>query len=338
MAIQRVLITGANGFLGESLCRKFCLEGWETYGLVRSAEKAAGLLENEIIPLVGAPGDVGFLEEVKDVEFDVIISTTEDMVRYETHFADIIALVISASAAANRAGKKPLLLFTTGAKDTGPSGLVSSKNFVVTDESTIPRDPLPMHVTRYNTIQQVFNHAANFHAILTRPTLIYGRSASWYGTVLHQAATADEIVLYGSEDVVYHGVHVDDVADAYFLLATKVGPRGHGELYNIANDDYETLGAIAEAVSKQYGGKHTITFKPVESGKLYQELTGFSHAMSAEKLKRAAGWKQKKPGFIEGLKVYSASYNELVKKGDARALRIIEYQKLADVKTEDLPL
>ncbi|PNP50077.1 hypothetical protein THARTR1_09209 [Trichoderma harzianum] len=338
MAIQRVLVTGANGFLGESVCRKFCLEGWETYGLVRSADKAAGLLENEIIPLVGAPGDLGFLEQIKDVEFDAIISTTEDMIRYEAHFTDIIALVISVSAAANRAGKKPLLLFTTGAKDTGPSGLVSSKNFVVTDELTIPHNALPMHVIRHNTIQKAFDHATNFHAILVRPTLIYGRSASWYGTILHQAATGDQIVLYGSEDVVYHGVHVDDVAEAYFLLATKVGSRGHGELYNIANDEYETLGAIAEAVSKEYGGQHTITFKPVESGKLYQEITGFSHAMSAEKLKRAAGWKQKKPGFIEGLKVYSASYNELVKKGDARALRIIEYQRMADVKTEDLPL
>ncbi|KAL7904770.1 hypothetical protein GGI35DRAFT_462631 [Trichoderma velutinum] len=338
MATQRVLVTGANGFLGESVCRKFCLEGWETYGLVRSADKAAGLLENEIIPLVGAPGDMGFLEQIKEVEFDVIVSTTEDMIHYEAHFADIIALVISASTAANRVGKTPLLLFTTGAKDTGPSGVVSSKSFVVTDESTVPHNALPMHVIRHHTIQKAFNHAANFHAILARPTLIYGRSASWYGTILHQAATGKQMVLYGSEDVVYHGVHVDDVAEAYFLLATNVGSRGHGELYNIANDDYETLGAIAEAVSKEYGGNHTIIFKPVESGKLYQELTGFSHAMSAEKLKKAAGWKQKKPSFIEGLKVYSASYNELVKKGDARALRIIEYQRMANFKTEDLPL
>lgn len=338
MPVQRVLVTGANGFVGESVCRKFSLEGWETYGLVRSADKTASLLENEIIALVGAPGDVGFLEQIQHVEFDVIVSTTEDMFRYEEHFADIMALAVSASAAANRAGKKPLLLFTTGAKDTGPSGLVSSKSFVVTDESTIPHNAMPMHIMRHNIIQKAFAHTANFHAILVRPTLVYGRSASWYGPILHQAATGDQIILYGSEDVAYHGVHVDDVAEAYFLLATNVGSRGHGELYNVANDSYDTLGAVAEAVSKEYGGQHAITFKPVESGKLYQELTGFSHAMSADKLKNATGWKQKKPGFIEGLKVYRASYDELVKKGDVRALRMIGFLQMADVKTEDLPL
>ena len=51
--MERVLITGANGFIGSNLCRHFAASGYEVHGLVRRTSDLH-FLDGLSIPLVYA--------------------------------------------------------------------------------------------------------------------------------------------------------------------------------------------------------------------------------------------------------------------------------------------
>ncbi len=40
---MNILVTGANGFVGQALCKRMAADGWQVLGAVRSMEQTAGL-------------------------------------------------------------------------------------------------------------------------------------------------------------------------------------------------------------------------------------------------------------------------------------------------------
>lgn len=50
---MKVIVTGANGFIGLATAKALRRAGHTVYGLVRSQEKAKELVLNEIIPVIG---------------------------------------------------------------------------------------------------------------------------------------------------------------------------------------------------------------------------------------------------------------------------------------------
>ena len=75
MTQRTVLVTGANGYVGNAIAKAFARAGWRTYGLVRREGAVGDLARNEIQPLVGA-SDGGALNGLGDVTFDVVVSNT----------------------------------------------------------------------------------------------------------------------------------------------------------------------------------------------------------------------------------------------------------------------
>jgi NAD(P)-dependent dehydrogenase (short-subunit alcohol dehydrogenase family) len=76
MARRRVLVTGANGYIGNAAAKAFSGAGWKTYGLMRRMEDALNLTRNEIHPFIGSPVDSRFLDNVSAIIFDVVVSNT----------------------------------------------------------------------------------------------------------------------------------------------------------------------------------------------------------------------------------------------------------------------
>lgn len=77
MANKTVLITGANGFLGNAVARAFSLAGWKTFGLVRRQSAEADLWKHEVIPIIGSAASPAFIDSLPPI--DVIAATTEDL-------------------------------------------------------------------------------------------------------------------------------------------------------------------------------------------------------------------------------------------------------------------
>ena len=53
MTQKTVLVTGANGYVGNAVAKAFARAGWRTYGLVRREGAVGDLARSEIQPHVG---------------------------------------------------------------------------------------------------------------------------------------------------------------------------------------------------------------------------------------------------------------------------------------------
>ena len=322
MSPKTVLITGANGFIGNAAARYFALQGWKTYGFIRHEASASDLRASEVIPVIGSYSDPKTWTSIQHVMFDLIISTTEDNTAYEKHFNELMALFMFISKPANSRGKKPLVLFTSGNKDYGEAGLHNAPDMKWIEEDS-PLNPPSVLVPRCFTAPKVFGYPESFYAALIRPCMIYGRTGSYYTSILGQAALRDTIVMDGDPNVIWSGIHVDDVASAYFHIATKLDPPAiHGQVFTVSNDEYDTFQQLAEGLAKAYGGKQIIYQQP-EKGNIARELSGFSQALKSERLRTQTGWRPVKMGFLAGLEIYKTSFDEALRQKDPAVVRLV---------------
>ncbi|MCJ1327049.1 hypothetical protein MMC10_003715 [Thelotrema lepadinum] len=328
MPPKTVLITGANGYLGNAISRSFSQHGWKTYGCIRSATSAPPLAASEIIPVVGSYTDsTTWTPQLDGIVFDVLVSTIEVLTDYQTNFNSWMELFKYASKAANNAGRKPLLLFTSGNKDYGESGLHQSREPVQWFEEDSPLNPPEVLKPRATTAVTVFEsqYQEYFYPALFRPCMVYGRTGSYYAYFLGQAALTGSIIVGGSPDVIWHGVHVDDVAAAYFAVATKMGAKeANGKVFTVANDEYDTFRELAEGVARAYGGKRIEYGVVPEKGDMLLGLMGFSQALKSERLRSLTGWRPEHIGFLEGLEVYKAAFDAALEKRDPAVVNMLE--------------
>jgi NAD(P)-dependent dehydrogenase (short-subunit alcohol dehydrogenase family) len=115
---KTVLVTGANGYVGNAVAKAFARAGWRTYGLVRREGAVGDLARNEIQPLVG-PSNEGLLDGLGDVTFDVVVSNTEDRTDPSGHLAEVRLMLDKAVDRSEAAGRRPLVIFSSGCKDYG---------------------------------------------------------------------------------------------------------------------------------------------------------------------------------------------------------------------------
>ncbi|KAE8448086.1 hypothetical protein EG329_009851 [Mollisiaceae sp. DMI_Dod_QoI] len=257
---KNVLVTGANGYIGNAVARAFSRAGWSTYGLVRKESFLPNLAAQEIIPLLGSPSDTSFISglEEKGIVFDILVSTTEQITNYLPHFNDIVSLFRLLAQQSNEKRIRPLVIFTSGCKDYGMSPFVSSsiekEKAPHTEDS--PLNPPPVLADRTYGALKIFEQKDLFDAIVTRPTNVYGLSSSFYGLLFSFAEQAKQKGVWEIDehpDTILHAMHVDDCAEAYVALAECERSVVKGKCYNISAREFETLDDIAKALVKEFG-------------------------------------------------------------------------------------
>lgn len=259
--------------------------GWITWGLVRNAETRPALRADEIIAVLGSADDKHFVSKLDNQNrvfvFDVIVSVTEQNVDYASHFNNTIGLLRVLATVANRHGVRPLVLFTSGCKDYGMTGLHGSEGLAShTEESAL--NPPPFLADRASHAVKVFDHADLFDAVLLRPTSVYGYSSSYYGQIFDLAAKAAEkgvLEIAADQKTIMHATHVDDCAEAYVAIAEADREVVKGQCYNISGDRYETLEEVAIALVKEYNIADGVKFLPVKEEReldWLQLVLGFS--------------------------------------------------------------
>ena len=213
--------------------------------------------------------------------FDVIVSVTEQNIDYASHFNNTIELLRVLATVANRHGVRPLVLFTSGCKDYGMTGLHGFEGLAPhTEESGL--DPPPFLADRASHAVKVFDHTDLFDAVLLRPTSVYGYSSSYYGQIFDLAAEAAEkgvLEISADPKTIMHATHVDDCAEAYVAIAEADREVVKGQCYNISGGQYETLDEIANALVKEYNIAGGAKFLPVHAEKepdWLQLVLGFS--------------------------------------------------------------
>ena len=273
------------GKTGNAVAKAFVRAGWNTWGLVRNAETRPALRAEEIIAVLGSADDKNFVSKLDNQNrifvFDVIVSVTEQNIDYASHFNNTIELFRVLATMANRHGVRPLVLFTSGCKDYGMTGLYGSEGLAPHTEASALKPPLFL-ADRASHAVKVFDHTDLFDAVLLRPTSVYGYSSSYYGQIFDLAAKAAEkgvLEISADRKTIMHGTHVDDCAEAYVGIAEADREVVNGQCYNISGDRYETLEEVVNALIKEYNIAGGAKFLPVQEEReldWLQLVLGFS--------------------------------------------------------------
>ncbi len=218
---KSVLVTGANGYVGNAVAKAFRGAGWKTFGLIRNAEHASDLARHEIHPVIGSPVDPSFLDGVDKKVFDVVVSNTEDRNDPAGHFEHVEALLSRIGASGRNAGIRTLVMLTSGCKDYGKMGEKHGDADLRPHTEASPLVPPAALEPRASFGARLLAaDDAPYDATVLRPTIVYGSSSSLYGALFDLAERSGRVLrMVGDENAVMHSVHVDDCARAYVALA-----------------------------------------------------------------------------------------------------------------------
>tara|TARA_R110002012_G_scaffold252147_3_gene430900 strand:+ start:107924 stop:108922 length:999 start_codon:yes stop_codon:yes gene_type:complete len=268
MAKERVLITGAAGFLGSHLCDRFIKEGYDVVGMdnliTGSMDNIAHLMGNEnfefyhhdVSKYVHVPGDL----------------------KYILHFASPASPIDYL--------KIPIQTLKVGAHGThNLLGLAKEKNarILVASTSEVYGDPLvhPQTEDYYGNVNPigprgVYDEAKRFmesitmayhtyHKLETRIVRIFNtygpRMRLNDGRVLPafigQALRGEDLTIFGDGSQTRSFCYVDDLVEGIYRLLLS----DHAEPVNVGNPDEITISEFAEEIIKLTGTKQKVIYK-----------------------------------------------------------------------------
>jgi nucleoside-diphosphate-sugar epimerase len=297
--VKTALVLGANGFVGFGIAMGLSRAGFKVYGVIRQETYAQQLAQQEILPIVGDFEETSWTEKLGPI--DVIVNASQSKKDVDIWVENLLKLV---TKIAKKQTKKPLFIFTSGIYVYGDTGRTNEPDFHSVDEET-PYNPLPSAAFRIKTVERLLA-SEDFYTSVVLPGMIYGRGQSYYGIYIKQAETSDKIVAHTPPETVWHGVHIDDVADAYARIA-NLGEKAHGKKYNVAGDKYETIDEILKALVKHFGNKHEIVYVDPENKEAYLGLR-VSIWVNSDKIRRELGWAPRKASFTDGIEEYVSAW------------------------------
>ncbi|RAO73754.1 uncharacterized protein BHQ10_009766 [Talaromyces amestolkiae] len=319
--MPKVLVTGANGYIGNAVAKAFNRAGWTTYGLIRRAADASDLSQNEIYPIIGTPQDISLTENQEHCVFDVVVSNTEDWSDYDGHFRHVKAMLTHIGKRTwHITGVRTLVLFSSGCKDYGITGKHGDADLAPHMESS-PLNVFPFLQARTKSAAALLEDGNNgnlpFDVVVLRPTNVYGYGSSFYGYLFAWADKAKKdgnkvLRVAADPNTIMHSTHVDDCALAYLSLAEHpVRDEIKGQAFNISNARYETLREVCEALAKSYElsveYEEPRAFKDIKLG-MIEAIVQYSQWVSSDKIRQLTGWKEQRAFFAAGIAQYRMSF------------------------------
>lgn len=166
---RNVLVTGANGYIGNAVARAFVRAGWTTHGLIRSASGAQALAVEEILPIIGSIDDLSSHDKIASQlpsTVDTIVSVTEDWSDYVSHYNKIVALLRTISEISTANGLVPLVIFTSGCKDYGVGPHLANDPSLAPHTEESPVNPPAFLQLRTQFSQKIFENSDAFLPVL----------------------------------------------------------------------------------------------------------------------------------------------------------------------------
>jgi nucleoside-diphosphate-sugar epimerase len=249
-AAEKVLITGATGFLGTSLARRLISDGFRVHVLARSERKARPLHE------LGAEVVLG------DVTDPTAVSAAIDGAVTVWHLAGRL-LVPGVSAGeyerTHVEGTKTVLACCKRAErlerlvHCSTTGVLGATGDRPADENA-PMNPTNVYeATKARAEQAVWDAARQgLPVVVVRPGLVYG-PGDLHLLGFFRAVLRRRFRPVGRRTVRLHPVYVDDLTDA--LVRCSEHPAALGECFHIAGAEPVALDELAETIAQAGGTK-----------------------------------------------------------------------------------
>lgn len=305
MVAERVLLTGATGFVGSELAVKLAEKGYEVHVLERyvtarftvdqdkrlvkhyaclsdcpAVKNIIRTVQPEYVIHVGAISAVAFsydhYVEVTEVDYIGTINLAEACYREVPHFKQF--------------------LFAGTSEEYGMT-LKDPKGFLTEESVLHPNSPYAVAKVASDLYLKYMFEAYNFPITIIRPFNTYGRKQNAHFFVertISQMIKGDKVLL-GDKTTVRDWLYIDDHVDLYVkALGNK---NAIGQIIQGCTGKGYTCEETANIIAKATGYKGTVTWNSTPKRPLdAQNLVG-----DPAKAKRLIGW-EPKVSFEEGLK------------------------------------
>jgi dTDP-glucose 4,6-dehydratase len=303
MQKERILITGAAGFLGSHLCDRFIKEGFEVIGM-------DNLITGSLSNIEHLFGNEYFQFYHHDVSNFVHVPGTLD---YILHFASPASPIDYL--------KIPIQTLKVGSLGThNLLGLAKSKKarMLIASTSEVYGDPLvhPQTEEYYGNVNPVgprgvYDEAKRFQEALTMAYHTYHgletrivRIFNTYGprmrlndgrvlpAFIGQALRGEDLTIFGDGSQTRSFCYVDDLVEGIYRLLMS----DYASPVNIGNPDEITIRDFAEEIIKLTGTNQKVTYKPLPKDDPMQRQPDITKA------RELLGW-EPKISRSEGLKI-----------------------------------
>lgn len=233
LAGQKVVITGATGFLGGALAQRLITEGAHVRLIARSPNKADALRKQGAEVVQGDLTDLESLHEaVKGCE--IVFHVAVDYTNYQRQRqVNIEGTCNLAQAAAQANVKRFIHISTVAAYGSHVSGNV-------TEETPLRPVAYPYALTKAEGEQRLVKFASqhNLPYTIIRPAMIYGANASMWTLGMFKIAHLRPQIWLDQGGGKAHPIHVNDVVD--LMVHAAQHPAAHNQAFNCAPDPSPT--------------------------------------------------------------------------------------------------
>jgi nucleoside-diphosphate-sugar epimerase len=236
----KILVTGANGYIGGSVASALIADGHKVRGLVRSMEKADAVAAHGVDPIVGSLDDADLLQAEARAADGVVNAASSD------HRGAVEALISGLSGSG-----KPLL-HSSGSSIVADLAMGEPSDRIF-DEIT-PIVPQADRAARV-AIDQLVLAAPGIRSVVLCNSMIYGHALgspaqSVQVPALVRQAKASGVARYIGRGLNrWSNVHIVDVAALYVLAVAKAPTSS----FMYVESGEETLGEIVRAIAARLG-------------------------------------------------------------------------------------
>ncbi len=329
--MARILITGANGFVGKALC-KALQPDYSIRKAMRNAETGTGKSHQDSSPNI----ETVFVGDIKPetcwsaalADVDVVIHLAARVHVMHDHVADPLAEfqkvnlhgTVNLATQAASAGVKRFV-YVSSIKVNGehtPSGRAFKES-----DSVQPQDPYAISKWEAEQELQTIARNAGIEVVIVRPPLVYGPGVKANFARLLNLVDRGIPLPLGSVRNSRSLVYVGNLADA--LIACAVHPAAAGQTYLVSDSEDVSTPQLIRAVTTALNRTCRVFPVPIALMRGTAKLIGKSAAVDrltqslvidSAKIRNQLGW-QPPYSMAQGLQATAEWYRQSVKPGQA---------------------
>ena len=310
----RLFITGGSGYVGAVITEFAIKEGYQVYGLSRTADSDSKLLTLGANPIRGDLTSLDVLR-TESRKADLVIHLATAYALGVGTYQDALPTDIAAvdALAEGLAGSNKPLLTTSGTLSAAadPSGAETSES------SPAETHPINARMKTETHSLGLARKGVRVMGIRLAP-YVYGRGGSGVKLFMGMSAKAGKVTCVDGGKNYTTTIHVEDAARLYLLAAHK---GKAGELYNASGATDVTARQIFDAIAEAIGVEVSSVTYEAAQGMLGETFAWFLKAQnraSSAKARQELGWQPEGLGILD--EINKGSYQAVatpLRKGSA---------------------
>jgi len=250
----KILVTGANGFVGEALCGELLRRGQSVRAVQRDAIPAIAGVEVAEVDSVDA--FTNWMEALKGV--DVVIHLAARVHVMKDAAADPLAEFLKVnlygtSNLAQQAAREGIrrFVYVSSVKVNGEQ--TTGSQFFSESDNPNPQGPYAISKWRAEQTLRDIARETGFETVIVRPPLVYGPGVKGnFLTLLTAIARGIPLPLAGANNL-RSLLYVGNLADALITCATH--PAAAGQTYLVRDGDDVSTAQLVEKIARATGRK-----------------------------------------------------------------------------------